>query len=135
VTQFHHQQSHKLNNMDKFEIERVINSIGSWVDGRITGNQENVMIAERMESYVRDERQAVIELLRDWIALRVKKSDNDPDYGKKVGALCFSLEMAKRYALVELRPDIEALIADIRAGKTYLPYYADMVANYLKEIG
>jgi hypothetical protein len=36
--------------------------------------------------------------------------------------------------LNELRSDIETLLADVRAGKTFLPYYADMIAKYLRGI-
>jgi hypothetical protein len=45
-----------------------------------------------------------------------------------------ALEIAERYSLRELRPDIEALIADVRAKKTYLPYYADTIAKYLESL-
>ncbi len=121
--------------MGKLEIEKFIHGIvAAPMPERITGNEQNPIIAERLEPYVREDRQGVVELLRGWISVRVPAKGKTPEDGKKVGALFLALTIAKTYSLVELRPDIEALIADIRAGKTYLPYYADMVDNYLKEI-
>ncbi len=117
--------------MSKEEVATLIESWDRELPERLTGNEANEIIASRMANLVRAQRSTVVELLRDWIAVRVPKSQRQPDNGAGEGAMWLALEVARRYALDELGPDIEALIADVRAGKTYLPYYADMISRYL----
>ncbi len=117
--------------MTKQEILEIVNNIHASIPERLTGNEEIAIITERLQSIVLEERQTMIEVLRDWISVRIPENQRKKDDGKKEGTLYLALEVAKKYSLKELRPDIEALIADIHSGKTYLPYYEEMIAKYL----
>ena len=121
--------------MTKQEIDKEIESIGRDLPERLSGNEENAVIAERIAYFVEAERPALLELLGDWIAVRIPQSQRRPGDGVREGAMWLALEIAKRYSLKELCPDIRALIADVRAGRTYLPYYADTIAKYMDSVG
>lgn len=117
--------------MTKQDIADLIDHMGESIPERISGNEENAILVGRLANIAANEREPLVELLRDWFSLRVLKTVADEDYGRKTGQLFLALEVARRYGLKELRPDIELLIKDTRAGKTYLPYYADMIEKYL----
>jgi len=118
--------------MNKDEIETIIESFAQGIPERLTGNEENAILVARMADLVQTERTAVVELLRDWLAIRIPQSQRKPEDGGREGRMWVALAAAKKYGLIELRSDIEALIADVRAGKTFLPYYGDMIAKYLR---
>ncbi|MGH8454108.1 MAG: hypothetical protein ACRESW_06115 [Nevskiales bacterium] len=121
--------------MTKQDIADFIDRLGAGIPERISGNEENAIIAARLENIALNERDTLVELLREWISMRIIKSGETKDYGKKTGQLFLALEVACLYDLNELRPDIELLIKDAREGKTYLPYYAEMITNYLDKLG
>jgi len=118
--------------MKKKELAALIDSFGRDIPERVTGNEENAILAERMADLVQTERSDLVELLRDWLSVRIPQSERQLGDGVREGRMWLALEVAKKYALNELRSDIETLIADVRSGKTFLPYYADMVAKYLR---
>jgi hypothetical protein len=105
--------------------------MGEGIPERITGNEQNTILADHLANIAVNEREALVELLREWFSLRIMENNKAYDFGRMTGQLCLALEVTKRYGLKELRPDIELLIKDTRAGKTYLPYYADMIEKYL----
>ncbi len=118
--------------MKKEELAALIDSFGQDLPGRVTGNEENAILAGRMADLVQTERSTLIELLHDWLSVRIPQSERQPGDGVREGRMWLALEVAKKYSLSELRLDIETLIADVRSGKTFLPYYADMIAKYLR---
>jgi hypothetical protein len=118
--------------MTKQDIADLIDRMGEGIPERISGNEENAILVSRLANIATNERETLVELLRDWFSLRVLKTVADDDYGRKTGQLFLALEVARRYGLKELRHDIELLIKDTRAGNTYLPYYADMIEKYLE---
>jgi hypothetical protein len=65
---------------------------------------------------------------------RIPQVKRQPGDGKKEGAMWLGLEIAAKYHLKELRPDIELLISDTKAGKTYMPYYAEIIEKYLDRL-
>jgi hypothetical protein len=119
--------------MTKQEVEAMIDSIGESLPERLTGNEENTIIISRIPALIRTERAAIVELLREWIGIRIPDSQRSGD-GKHEGSMWLALDIARHYGLTEVRPDIEALIGDVRAGKTYLPYYADMISKFLRDL-
>src|SRR5436190_18392670 len=119
--------------MNKEEVAAVIDSFGRDIPERLTGNEENAILAERVAGLVETQRLALVELLREWIAVRIPQSQRRPGDGVREGSMWLALEIAQRYSLNELRPDIEALIANVQAGKTYLPYYADTISKFLRK--
>lgn len=120
--------------MKKEELEALIDSFGRDLPERMTGNEENAILARRMAGLVQTERSALVELLRDWLSVRIPQSGRQPGDGVREGRMWLALEVAKKYALSELRSDIETLIADVRSGKTLLPYYADMIAKSIRNL-
>ena len=120
--------------MTKVDIEKFIDNI--WLPERISGNEEYLLIVPKLKPIVMMDREPLMELLRDWISARPIRETNGVDYGKgkQEWQLFLALEVTEKYRLVELCPDIEHLVKDIRRGKTYMPYYADMVERYLTEM-
>jgi hypothetical protein len=96
----------------------------------MTGNEENAILAERAARFVQTERGTLVELLRDWVSIRIPQSQRKPEDGMREGRIWLALEIMRNCGLVELYPAVDALIADVRLGKTFLPYYADMIAKY-----
>ncbi len=117
--------------MTKKDIEAAIDTLGKNFPERMSGNEQNRLLTEQMAELVETQRPIVVELLRDWLAVRIPESQRQPDSGKREGSMWLALEVVQRYELDELRPDIEALLADVRSGETYLPYYADTISKYL----
>jgi hypothetical protein len=120
--------------MKKDELAALIDGFGRDLPERTTGNEENAILAERIAGFVQTERSTVVELLHDWLSIRIPQSERKPGDGVREGRMWLALEVAKKCALGELRSDAESLMADVRSGKTFLPYYADMIAKYLRGI-
>jgi hypothetical protein len=120
--------------MTKQEIAELIEHYGEHIPEKATGNEANPMIADRLSGVVRTDRNALIEVLRDWIGARVPQSRRKSEDALIESNLWLALELVEQYALAELLPDINALIADVRAGSTYLPYYVDTIESYLRGV-
>ena len=120
--------------MTKVDVQDFIDNI--WTPDRIPGSEASEIVSNRLQSLVLTDRVPLTELLRDWIWARpVSKGDGiDFEYGKQDWRLFLALKVTEKYRLVELRPDIERLVKDIRRGKAYMFYYADMVERYLVEM-
>lgn len=120
--------------MTKNEIEALVDRLSQDIPERMSGNEQNAILARRLGDVAATDRKALVEMLRDWFSLRVLKTPEDSDYGKKVGQLFLALEIVRRYRIGELQPEILSLIKDTRTGKTYLPYYAEMIEKYLADL-
>jgi hypothetical protein len=116
--------------MKKEEIAAIIESVAQQFPARTSGNEQIKILATRLADFVQTERPAVVELLREWLAIRIPQSERNPEDGKREFWMWLALDVAKKYGLAELRYNIETLIADVRSGKTFLPYYEDMIAKY-----
>ena len=117
--------------MTKEDVQDFINNI--WTPDRISGNEANEIISNRLQSIFQTNREPLADLLRDWISVRSNGNTNI-DCGIQDSRLFLALKVTEKYRLVELCPDIERLVKDIRRGKAYMPYYADMVERYLTEM-
>ena len=116
--------------MTKEELVTLIESFGQDLPMGITGNEENAILAERVAGIAQSERAVLIELLRDWLAVRIPQSERKDGDGIREGRMWFALEVVKKYELNDLCADIDTLIADVHSRKTYLPYYEDMISKY-----
>lgn len=116
--------------MNKEEVAAYIEMRAQNIPKRLTGNQGNTRLVTHMASLVQTERIPLIELLRDWLAVRIPESSRKPEDSLREAEMWVALEAVEKYHLTELKPDIEALILDIHAKKTLLPYYEDMVWKY-----
>jgi hypothetical protein len=101
---------------------------------RTSGNEINEVIAQRIAPLLDEDRRAVVDALRELLALRIPESDRESQDGIREARLFLALEITVVNGLVELREDIRALIADVRSRKTFKPYYAEMLARYLKKL-
>jgi hypothetical protein len=111
-------------------IENMVNSFPE----KITGNEVSRIVAERLSNVVITERDTLVSILRGWINIRILKTKVDLSFSRDSEYMFLALEIAEKYGLKELCPDITNLVRDTRKGKTYLPYYADMMEKYLKRI-
>ena len=118
--------------MNKDEIKKLISQVAEYFPERMSGNEQTEILTKRLAPLIQSDRAAVVDLLHDWLALRIPQSERKPEDGKREFWMWLAIEVAKRYSLNELRSDIESLLADVRAGKTFLPYYGDMIAKCIK---
>ena len=116
--------------MKKEDVAALIKNWAEGIPARLTGNQGNTTLVARMAGLVQTDRVPLIELLRDRLAVRIPQSERKVGDGIREAEMWVALEAAEKYNLIELRSDIEALIADIHSEKTFLPYYEDMVRKY-----
>src|SRR5206468_9133290 len=73
--------------MNKKDIAELIDEYCKDIPERMSGNESNPIITARLENLVRTERAALVDLLRDWIAIRIPQSQRKPGDGKKEGRL------------------------------------------------
>jgi hypothetical protein len=59
--------------------------------------------------------------MREWITQRDKRT-------------LLAMNIAVDLKLLELKPDIQRLLEDVRAGKAFSPYYEEFIAPALKRI-
>jgi hypothetical protein len=120
--------------MTKHDVLVWIDNESSAFPERASGNEINTAIAQRIKPILGTDRPAVVDALRELIALRIPQADRKPGDSIPEAKLWLALEVAAVNGLVELREDLRALIADVRSGKSFLPYYEEMLAKYLKRL-
>lgn len=120
--------------MTKRDVLNWIEDDSRTFDERTTGNESNPITAQRIRPLIDSNRQAVVDALRELLALRIPDSVRETQDGIRESRLWLALEIAAVNGLAELRDDVSSLIADVRSGKTFKPYYEEMLANYLKRL-
>lgn len=120
--------------MTKEELMAVIDRLGKEMPSRMTGNEENSFLAQKISPLIANDRPVVVSLLRDWLAVRIPQASRQSGAGVHEGRIWLALELARLNSLCELKPDVESLLQAIEAGATFLPYYAPMVEEYLQAI-
>lgn len=120
--------------MTKDQVIDWIESICNQFPERASGNEINAFIAKEIVPLIATDRSAVVEALRAWIALRIPQNERRPSDGIREAKLWMALVIAADNQLYELRDDMESLLADVRSGKTFLPYYEEMILRLLKKM-
>jgi len=120
--------------MTKKELVSLIDGLGKEMPGRMTGNDENSFLAQKISPLIATNRLIVVSLLSDWLAVRIPQEMRESGAGVHEGRIWLALELAQLNSLYELRADVESLLRAIEAGTTFLPYYAPMVEEYLQGI-
>lgn len=120
--------------MTKQELEKLIDNLNENIPDRLSGNEANEILANQLSYIVKTERMILVSLLSDWINVRIPQKIRMAGDGIKEGRMWLALEMAEKYSLSELKPDIVCLLDDVHIGKTYLPYYIEMIERHLKKI-
>jgi hypothetical protein len=120
--------------MTKSEVLAWIDAETGLFPERASGNEIGIVVAQRIRPLIEEDRSAVIEALRERIGLRVPEGSRKPQDSILEARLFLALHIAAANRLVELREDLRALIADVRDGKSFLPYYLEIFANYEKRL-
>lgn len=99
-----------------------------WLEGevqgypeRATGNECEDFIVRLAGHVVESDRNELIAALREWITQRSKRT-------------LLAMRIGAEHKLRELKPDIQRLLEDVRAGKAFSPYYEEFIAPALKRI-
>lgn len=120
--------------MTKHDVLRWIETESAAFPERTSGNEVNAAVAQRIGPVLEKDRAAVVDALRELISLRVPQAARKPGDPIREARLWLALEVAASNGLVELRDDLRALIADVHGGKSFLPYYEEMLAKYQKRL-
>ena len=99
-----------------------------WLEGevqgypeRATGNECEDFIVRLAGRVVQSDRHELVEAMRHWIIERSKRT-------------LLAVRIAAEHKLLELKPDIERLLEDVRAGRAFSPYYEEFITPALKGI-
>ena len=117
--------------MTKQEALEIIEAQIERLPDRMSGAQEDPILLPRLKGLVQTERSAVVQVLRDWIGLRIPQRERQPGDGLRVYRMWLALKMVQTFGIRELSQDIEALLGAIQRGDTFLPYYEEMIRKYL----
>lgn len=104
-----------------------------WLEGelsnfpeRASGGDLHRLFVQLTERIVRSpdatDRSDLVSALREWLKLR-----SEP-------RTMLAVDIAASHSLSELKPDIERLLADVRAGKAFWPYYQDNIQRELSKL-
>ncbi len=99
-----------------------------WLDGevegyppRATGNECGQFVTRLAARAAESDRDELVAAMRDWITQRGKRT-------------LLAMNIAVDLKLWELKPDIQQLLEDVRAGKAFSPYYEEFIGPALKRI-
>jgi hypothetical protein len=121
-------------NMTKDEIINYIEEMLSSFPIRMSGNEINPRVANKLRGLAVSDRPSLLEALRQYLSFRVSPTKRQPEDARPEARLWLALDVSEYLELYELKPDIESLLQDIRNGKTLLPVYENMVARHLQKI-
>jgi hypothetical protein len=120
--------------MTAAEIEQIVEETLNTLPERISGNEANQVVADKLAGLVTSNRNALVTYLRALMSFRVRDSARvDADAVREAG-IWLALDLTESFSLHELRPDIENLIRDIRAGEVFKPVHENMVSRYLSRM-
>lgn len=120
--------------MTTAEIEQIVEQTLDALPERISGNEANQVVAERLAGLAVSNRGKLVEYLRGLISFRVRESERVPADAVREAGIWMALDITEALSLLELRPDIENLIRDIRDGAVFKPIHQNMVNRYLSRI-
>lgn len=120
--------------MTAAEVTKLIEKTLAALPERMSGNEANPHVAERLKSLLSTDRENVVSALKSYLAFRVPAAQRKPEDAVPEARIWTALDVAEELSLVELRPEIEALVADVRDGKVFLPIHEKSVAKYLQRL-
>lgn len=107
--------------MTKQEILEWLEDEVQGYPERATGNECEDHIVRLAGRIVESDRNALVEAVREWIEKRDKRT-------------LLAVRIAAEHRLRELKPHVQRLLEDVRAGKVFSPYYEEFIAPALKRI-
>jgi hypothetical protein len=120
--------------MTAAEIDQLVEQTLATLPERISGNEANQVVAERLSGIAVSSRYSLVEYLRGLISFRVRDSERVAADAIREAGIWMALDLTEALSLQELRPDIESLIRDIRDGAIFKPVHENMVRRYLSRI-
>jgi len=120
--------------VNKDELLRQLEETLQGLPERMSGNEASDIVTDWLRPLAFTNRRVVIETMRDLISHRVPPSEFGPEYAIPESRMWVALHVAEALNLQELRPDVESLLEDTRAGKTLLPVYEKSIMRYLKTL-
>jgi hypothetical protein len=104
------------------------NEVISWLEDQVsashekeTGNETADRISALMAGSLEANRAAVVGAIKQWISQQSERT------------LLAGL-IAARCELHEVRPDLEHLLKDVRAGRAFEPYYEQFITSVLDRL-
>lgn len=120
--------------MNAAEVTKLIEVTLAALPERMSGNEANAKVAKRLRSLINIDRESVVEALKSYLKLRVPPERRKPEDALPESMIWTALDVAETLSLIELRPEIELLVADVRNGKVFLPVHEKSVARYLQRL-
>jgi hypothetical protein len=116
------------------EIIELVEGILSSFPDRMSGNEVNPLVADKLRPFAARNRQALLEALRKYLSLRVPPSQRQPEHAIAEARLWMALDIAKELQLTELKPDIESLLDAVRHENALRPVHENEVSRYLQRL-
>jgi hypothetical protein len=118
------------------------NNVLEWIEAEVgqfqlrdSGNEVAVVMSARIRPLIAAHREVAVAALRDLLSYRpVFKREPDSDDSTGHDRLWLALNIAADAGLTELRPDVEALIADVKHGRAFPPYYVEILERYVRRL-
>lgn len=107
--------------MTKQEILEWLESEVQGYPERATGNECADYVVQLAGRIVESDRSELVEAMRGWIIQREKRT-------------LLAVRIAVEYKLLELKPDVERLLKDVRSRKAFSPYYQEFLVPALERM-
>ncbi len=89
---------------------------------RAAGEDLYRYIVQRTKQAAESDRSALTSALNDWLHLRSEPKT------------MLAVEIISKHHLIELRPEVEQLLADVRDGEAFKPFYEQPIRSALEEM-
>jgi len=120
--------------METNEIIKLIEDIDHSLHERMSGNEVNDIIAKRIQSLTVTDRKNLILALRKLLSFRIPPYSRIHEHAMSESKLWTALSIGKQLSLTELKPDVEALLKDVRVGKVFDAMDIPTIERYLESL-
>lgn len=116
------------------EIDQLIEQTVAALPDRISGNEANQVVAERLRGLAVSDRESLICYLRHLMSFRLSGGQRTSSDAVPEAGIWMALHVAEALGLQELRPDIQKLSCDIERGLIFKAVHQSMVDRYLERM-
>ena len=120
--------------MTSTEITDEIEETLARLPERMSGNEANQYVAERLQNLMSRDRESVIEALKSYLTFQVAPEKRRPEDAPSEARIWMALDLAVRLSLVELQPEISSLLSNVLKGKALDKLDAKSVYRYLQKL-
>jgi hypothetical protein len=121
--------------MNSTEIIEAIEAILARLPERVSGNEANEYVVEKLRTFVDTSKESVLDALRSYLAFRISADKRTPEDAVSEARIWTALDVATKLSLAELRPEVESLHSDVLDGKVLNQIDAKSVDRYIKKLG